>query len=297
MQAATASFFDDQAVGAARAANLRVALFAIETNQPFSVVESQAFRALQIAHWKDQGAEGVRTVIGEFFIKWSAVIKAELAESKAAACGLPYIFLGGDVWKSDSQGIRYFGVVFYYLTKDFKMRVLFVTIAALKLTLDDLTEERSHVLRRFLVSILIFFGVVNVEDVSGSAGDGGPAERKLLEKLLPGDWNWCINHIAHLCITDAMGTSLALSDSKHLDARAVVQKVQRSLEYMNKSDKAPLRFNAAVSESTGGRVTGKKTPQGKQHRWTSLYLLFQHVLTYWSEVRHHSPFLVRSFMV
>ena len=89
-------------LGATRAARLHVAKFVISTLQPFRVVENKEFRALFSLSTPSMSAEGARALVGEIFLRLMDQLKSEIAESKERCCGLPFLSICADRWKSES---------------------------------------------------------------------------------------------------------------------------------------------------------------------------------------------------
>ena len=60
---------------------------------------------------------------------------------------------------------------------------------------------------------------LNLTDICSATSDSGSDIKRLLPVLLPGEWAWCISHIANCALIEAMGTYENTAKSKNMSAK------------------------------------------------------------------------------
>ena len=83
---------------------------------------------------------------------------------------------------------------------------------------------------------------LNLTDIYSATSDSGSDIKRLLSVLLPGEWAWCVPHMANRALIEAMDKDENPAKSKNKDARDVIKKVKCVVEHFNKSAKMDAKF-------------------------------------------------------
>jgi hypothetical protein len=109
-------------ISPSRFQQLKVALFLMQTCQPFAVVahEKSSFRDLMHKDWIPCTAESIRSTVGEIFLVAASNVKQAIKSAIDMAL-LPPIHLNADLWTSKVTGEKFLGLrVFWKIGRDLK---------------------------------------------------------------------------------------------------------------------------------------------------------------------------------
>ena len=188
-----------------RLQQLKVALFLIQTCQPFAVVEKSSFRDLMSKDWIPCAAETIRSTIGEIFLVAASNVK-EAFKSAIDIALLPPFNINADLWTSKVTGEKFLGLrVFWKIGRDLKSVLLAVT-AYNPPKVDE--KGASAWLLEYIVAVLTWYGI-GAAHVSGATSDDGPDCKKafnVLARMQHGwTWLWCVYvhtyiHMLYVCV-------------------------------------------------------------------------------------------------
>mmetsp|Transcript_13065 Transcript_13065/g.30235 ORF Transcript_13065/g.30235 Transcript_13065/m.30235 type:complete len:146 (-) Transcript_13065:447-884(-) len=104
-------------------------------------------------------AEGVRGLVGEIFLRLMDQLKSEIAECKERCCGLPFLSICADRWKSESTKDNYLGVVVCFPGKHKKLQARWVSCALFRPTRRQRDDLRSsEIIYLWILCILMYLG-------------------------------------------------------------------------------------------------------------------------------------------
>ena len=184
---------------------LKVALFLIQTCQPFAVVDKSSFRDLMHKDWIPCAPETIRSTIGEIFLVSASNVKQAIKSAIDIAL-LPPFNINADLWTSKVTGEKFLGVrVFWKIGRELKSVLLAVT-AYNPPKINEKTA--SEWLLEYIVAVLTWYGI-GTAHVSGATSDTGPDCKKafnvLAHKQHGWTWLWCVYvhtyiHMLYVCV-------------------------------------------------------------------------------------------------
>lgn len=83
---------------------------------------------------------------------------------------------------------------------------------------------------------------LDITDIYSATSDSGSDIKRLLSVLLPGEWAWCVPHMANRALIEAMGVDENPAKSQNKDAKDVIKKVKYVVEHFNKSARIDAKF-------------------------------------------------------
>ena len=214
---------------------------------PFSHVECPEFRATVHSAWKVIKAETQRNLVAEMYLVMVTGIKKMLAATIATAL-LPPFWINADLWTSKVTKAKFYGIrIFFKREGRLETALLAVTLYSPppKDTMVQMPGEDEPSVKKpaewlllYTLKVLEFFGILP-NHVGGATTDAGSDVRSAYSghaRMQYGwQWMWCMPHMIHCALVQALGTQLDGSKCTNNEARALITVMRSVVRHVNSS--------------------------------------------------------------
>ena len=214
---------------------------------PFSHVECPEFRATVHSAWKPITAETQRNLVAEMYLLMVAGIKKMVAGVIATAL-LPPFWINADLWTSKVTKAKFYGIrIFFKKEGQLETALLAVTLYSPppKDTMVQIPGEQDPSVKKpaewlllYTLKVLEFFGI-QPKHVGGTTTDAGSDVRSAYSgharTQYGWQWMWCMPHMIHCALVQALGTQLDVSKSTNNEARALITSMRSVVRHVNSS--------------------------------------------------------------
>lgn len=196
---------------------------------------------------------------------------------------IPFICFYVDLFTSKTSNQKYVAIRIGYMQRSGFLGGHNIAVRAYSPCADDLeSQAASELLVKWCGAIAAEFEIDIHKDCLTSSSDSGPDVRRALDTLVPVMREWCISHWMHRALMESFGTSIDKRQSKNLRARAVFDRLRKTVERINKSTHTKARFEEAVQEEFGRFLKLSNAPG---HRWASVEGVLRRVLQLWAQLQ------------
>ena len=197
----------------------------------------------------------LRRCIVEIYVSSKAIAVKHIDESRQGAF-LPSFHLNVDLWTAKSSHLKYIGVRIFFVDQHFNFATYLLAVRAYQpsTALADMVNRSSDILLLWVRGVLQEYNL-REKDLASSTTDAGSDIKRLCDVLLPCPWDWCMSHLLNVALVEAFGTSLHPDESGNPQVRALISRVKRVIEHVNKSEPTKMQLNELQLEYLGSSLT------------------------------------------
>ncbi|CAN0341548.1 unnamed protein product, partial [Pylaiella littoralis] len=274
-----------------RVKELQAAKHVVEKMLPFTFYSSgEMFREMMATHggntsYPELSPKRVKHLLVELYCATKKAVLGDMLEEVRSA-PLPILHHMIDIWTDKPSGRKFLGVHLFYVTANFELKQVLISIKRYRPAQDALGEAKaSEVLLKIFESVLHEFGLRASDLASGTTDSGSDVKSVSVNGLHPKYgvlWNWCCCHLMVKAAEDAFGTHPDPQKSKNPEGRKMLKNVIGMVGTLHKSPNLTAKFEDVQVDLLGEIL---KIPNQAPQRWLTLVRTLERVIRLWHTLR------------